>query len=144
MATEPLDGYPVRIDVPVAWGEMDAFGHVNNTVYFRYFESARIAYFTAIEYLDLMRATGLGPILAETRCRFRLPLAYPDTVTVGARAGELAASGFEMEYLVYSQRHGRIAAEGSSRIVSYDYEKQCKAPLPEELRTRIERLQSGG
>ena len=43
MAADPLAGYPVRIEVPVAWGEMDAFGHVNNVVYFRYFESARIA-----------------------------------------------------------------------------------------------------
>ena len=68
-----LEGYPVVIDEQVVWGEMDAFQHVNNTVYFRYFESARIAYFGAVGYLEWMKAEGSGPILASTRCRFRRP-----------------------------------------------------------------------
>jgi acyl-CoA thioesterase FadM len=49
-----MEGYPVVIEVPVAWGEMDAFGHLNNIVYFRYFESARIAYFHKIGLIDMM------------------------------------------------------------------------------------------
>lgn len=126
----------------MAWGEMDAFGHVNNVVYFRYFESARIAFFEAVEYLELMSATGVGPILAETSCRFRLPLVYPDTVTVGARAGECSSDGFMMHYVAVSQRHGRVAAEGTGRIVSFDYEKKCKAPLQPELRARLAGLVS--
>jgi acyl-CoA thioester hydrolase len=140
MMNDPLAGYPVRVDIPVAWGDMDAFGHVNNTVYFRYFESARIACFDSLEYMALLSTTGIGPILAATDCRFRLPLTYPDTVTVGTRLSEIAEYGFLMHYAALSRRHGRIAAEGSGRIVSYHYEKQCKAPIPPEFRARLEQL----
>jgi acyl-CoA thioester hydrolase len=143
MRPDALAGFPVQIEIPVAWGEMDAFGHVNNVIYFRYFESARIAYFTALEYIPLMRGTGIGPILAETQCRFRLPLEYPDVVTVGARVSEIGADGFLMNYAVLSHRHERVAAEGSGRIVSYDYENKCKAPLQQELRERLAKLESG-
>ncbi len=132
-----LVDYPTVIQIPVAWGEMDAFGHVNNTVYLRYFESARIAYFEALGTMETMAATGLGPILAETRCRFKFPLTYPDTVAAGARVAELAADGFLMHHRVVSHRHSRVAAEGDGRIVSYDYNAKTKAKLPEVAVARI-------
>jgi len=134
---ELLPDFPIRIEIPVAWGEMDAFQHVNNVVYFRYFESARIAYFDAIEVMKVMEATGVGPILADTRCRFRIPLTFPDTVTVGARVGVLAAQGFTMQYAVASRRHGKIAAEGEGRIVTIDYAGGGKADVPDRVRERI-------
>src|SRR5262245_20383692 len=77
--------FPVVIEIPIAWGEMDAMQHVNNIVYFRYVESARMAYFERIGFLEHQRVTGVGPILAWTNCRFRRPLTYPDTVRVGTR-----------------------------------------------------------
>lgn len=134
---ELLQDFPVTIQVPVAWGEMDAFQHVNNVVYFRYFESARIAYFDAIGVMTVMDATGVGPILAETRCRYRIPLTFPDTVTVGARVSALAPKGFLMRYAVVSRRHGKLAADGDGRIVTIDYARGGKVPLPEAVRDRI-------
>ncbi len=136
-----LADYPTVIEIPVAWGEMDAFGHVNNVVYLRYFESARIAYFEALGTRETMAATGIGPILAETRCRFKVPLTYPDTVKVGARVAELAADRFLMHYRVVSHRHGRVAAEGDGRIVSYDYKAKTKTALPEAIVARIRDLE---
>lgn len=140
MAPEALADFPVRVRIPVAWGEMDAFGHVNNVVYFRYFESARIACFERVDYMALTASSGLGPILAATDCRFRLPLEYPDTVIAAARIGTVEADGFMMHYCVYSERHQRVAAEGSGRIVSYDYRNKCKAPIPQELAARLAAL----
>ena len=62
----PLSSYPVRLPIRVAWGEMDAFAHLNNTVYFRYFESARIAYFEGMEILTKAGGVaGVGPILRQ-------------------------------------------------------------------------------
>ncbi|MFW6242474.1 MAG: acyl-CoA thioesterase, partial [Thermodesulfobacteriota bacterium] len=95
-----LAAFPVVIDIPVAWGEMDAFGHVNNIIYFRYFESARIAYFDHVGYEALMEEEGLGPILAATSCRYRVPLTFPDTVSVGARVASVDTDRFRMEYRV--------------------------------------------
>lgn len=141
--TDLLEGFPVAVEVPVAWGEMDAFGHVNNTVYFRYFETARIAYFEALEWIAGAAARGVGPILASADCRFRLPLTYPDRVVVGARVDDVTDQGFLMHYRAVSLRHRRTAAEGTGRIVSFDYQAGRKAPLPAEVAERIAHLESG-
>jgi acyl-CoA thioester hydrolase len=136
--SEPLDGFPIIIDVPVAWGEMDAFRHVNNIVFFRYFESARMAYLAAIGFTG---EAGVGPILASTRCRFRRPLEHPDSVRVGARTTEVATDRFTMEYVVVSRAQGAVAAEGAGVVVAYDYATRSRTVLPAEVRQRIAQLE---
>ena len=136
-----LDECSLVISCPVWWGELDAFQHVNNTEYFRFFEHARIAYFDRIGWGEIMANERIGPILAHTDCRFRIPLDYPDTVEIGTRAVDLNEGGFVMEYKVASHRHGKLAAEGSGRIVSFDYRTNSKAPIPEPVRAAIEKLE---
>jgi acyl-CoA thioester hydrolase len=138
---ELLETYPVVYETPVAWGEMDSLQHVNNIVYFRYFESARMAYFDRLDFWTYMAETGIGPILASTQCRFRAPLTYPDTVSVGTKVSEVEDDRFLMKYVVVSQGLGRVAAEGEGMIVSYDYRALRKAPLPEEIKGRIRTLE---
>lgn len=143
MSQELLKIYPVVIELPVAWGEMDALRHVNNIVYFRYFESARMACFTRLGIWDYMDETGIGPILASTACKFRLPLVYPDTVSVGTRISQIESDRFVMHYVVVSHAHAKVAAEGEGLVVSYDYRALRKAPLPDEIKKRIEALEQG-
>ena len=137
-----LKNCPVIIETPVAWGEMDAFRHLNNTTYFRYFESGRIAYFERLNLLEYMEATGVGPILAATSCRFKIPLTYPDTVSIGTRVSEIEGDRFMMQYFVVSHRYQKIAAEGDGLIVCFNYNENKKAPLPAELIKRIEDLEA--
>lgn len=137
-----IDDYPVTIETPIAWGDMDAFQHVNNTVYFRYFESARIAYFERLGYLEFMSQTGKGPILASTQCRFKIPLSYPDHVTVGAKVDTIKEDRFIMKYKVISHKHESIAAVGEGTLVSFDYRNNKKTPLPEVIKTRIVNLEA--
>ena len=73
---------------------MDAFQHVNNTVYFKLFESARISYFEKLDFFEFMNKTGIGPILASTQCIYKIPLTYPDYVTVGAKVDILEKDRF--------------------------------------------------
>ncbi|MGA2237778.1 MAG: thioesterase family protein [Candidatus Bathyarchaeia archaeon] len=134
---ESLAGFPVVIDIPVAWGEMDALQHVNNIVYFRYFESARIAYFEKLRFWEFMNQTGVGPILASIQCKFKIPLTYPDTVSVGTRIPIIEQDRFVMEYRAVSHKSQAIAAEGESVVVSYNYRESKKTPLPEEMKQRI-------
>jgi acyl-CoA thioester hydrolase len=96
--------FPIIVQFPLAWGEMDALGHVNNTVYFRYFESARVAYLVKINFLDPAANGGIGPILAHTQCDFRKALDYPDTISIGGRVTEISSDRFTMEYRLVSQR----------------------------------------
>ncbi|MGI9264157.1 MAG: acyl-CoA thioesterase [Gammaproteobacteria bacterium] len=144
LSDEQIDAFrkrfPITVDIPVAWGEMDAFQHVNNIVYFRYFESARIRCFEHIGYTELASQNGYGPILASTDCRFRLPLVYPDTVTSGTAVGDIGESDFIMHFAVLSHRNGKVAAEGQGRIVSFDYGAGRKIPLPDEIRVQLEKL----
>lgn len=135
--------FPVEVETPVAWGDMDAFGHVNNTVFFRYFETARIAYFDEIDFTGGPERGEVGPILHSTHCRFRRPLTYPDTVTVAARVTETGEDRLSMEYRVVSRKLGAVAAEGGGIVVCYDYGEGRKAPLPERIRRRIRELEDG-
>ncbi len=139
-----LGGWPVSVrGVPVAWGDMDAFGHVNNTVYLRWFETARIAYFEAIGLTDRMKVSGTGPILARATCDFRLPLAYPDAVDALATVTKLGNTSFIMGYQVRSRRHdGALAAAGEGVIVMYDYAANGSVPLSPELSARIRALEA--
>ncbi len=139
---ELLAHCPIVIEIPVAWGEMDSFQHVNNIVYFRYFESARIAYFERLKLMEFMNQTGIGPILASVQCKFKIPLTYPDTVSVGTRISKVEPDRFVMEYYVVSQQHQKIAAEGEGIIVSFNYRESKKAPLPEEVKQRIVALEA--
>jgi acyl-CoA thioester hydrolase len=138
-----LEDFPVVVAVPVHWGEMDYFRHVNNTVFFRYFESARIAYLDRINFREERAEGGMGPILASTHARFRRPLTYPDTVRVGARTTEVGADRFTMEYRLVSESQAAVAAEGGGVLVSFDYAAGRKAPLPDGVRRAIERLEQG-
>jgi len=136
------DGFPVRIRLPIEWGEMDSYGHVNNTVYFRWFESARMEYFRRVGWREVERETGVGPILHSTTARFRIPLEWPDEVEVATCARDLGEDRFTMRYEVRSVRHERLACEGSGLIVSFDYRSGSKAPLPAPIRSAIEALEA--
>ncbi len=134
---ELIGAYPVVITIPIAWGDMDAFQHVNNTVYFKHFESARISYFEKIDFLGVMNKTGIGPILASTQCRFKIPLTYPDHVTVGAKVDKMEMDRFVMKYVVMSQKREKIAALGEGVLVTFDYQSNQKALIPDAIRERI-------
>jgi acyl-CoA thioester hydrolase len=138
----PLADYPVVVDIPVAWGEMDAYGHLNNIVYFRYFETARMAYFERLKCPDFLNRNPVGPILASTACRFRAPLAFPDQVSVGARVARVDEDRFVMFYAVYSHTLQKVAAEGEGTIVCFDYRENRKASLPHELKQKIAELEN--
>src|SRR5437899_340994 len=95
---ELLRGFPVVVVQDVVWGDMDCYGHVNNVVYFRYFENARLEYFRRLGWNELKETAGLGPILRDTWARFRLALTYPDTIAIGARVVRLEEDRFFLEH----------------------------------------------
>jgi acyl-CoA thioester hydrolase len=136
-----LARFAIAIAVPVQWGDQDAFGHVNNTVYFRWFESGRIAYFERIGLLDLFRAERIGPILASISCDYRRQVTFPDTVNVGVRATRIGTSSLGLEHAIVSESQGAVVTEGSSTIVVFDHRAQKSHPVPAAIRQTIERLE---
>jgi acyl-CoA thioester hydrolase len=118
------------VSVPIRWGDMDAQGHVNNTVYFRYMEQARI------EWLESLRecvgdVDGQGSVIVNATCTFLLPLCYPGTIDVRMFIDAPGRSSLDSHYELWM--NDRKYAEGSARIVWIDLRTQRPAPLPERL-----------
>lgn len=141
---ELLKGFPIVVTTMVGWGDMDANRHVNNVMYFRYIEHARLKYFEDLGFSKMQQESGIGPILAWTDCRFRRPLSYPDDVSIGARISDVGEDRFVMHSIIVSHAMKEVAAEGQQRVVVYNYRTNQKAPLPEVIRKRIEEFERGG
>jgi acyl-CoA thioester hydrolase len=133
--------YPVIVQVPIQWGDLDAYGHVNNTVFFKLFESARIAYLEACGFIASYEEDREGAILHSTACRFRKPLNFPDDVLVGGRTTEVGEDRFEMGYAIVSTTHDHLAGEGTATIVSFDYTNGKKAAMPTGVASAISDLE---
>ncbi|HZW31739.1 MAG TPA: thioesterase family protein [Isosphaeraceae bacterium] len=136
-----LAGFPVVVTVPVQWGDQDAFGHVNNTVYFRWMESARIAYGQRIGLHDLLADRQIGPILASTACDFRRPVNFPDTIHVGIRINRIGRTSLAHDMRIVSQEQQAVVAEGTSTTVVFDYAANRPHPVPAPIRQAIEALE---
>lgn len=121
----------------VQWGDMDAFGHVNNTVYFRYFERVRFALFEKYSLLSDINSTGIGPVLASTQCRFKTALEYPDNIYIGTRISELKEDRFLMTYGIFSERFNCIASQGEGFIIYYNFRDKLKSSMPDEHFQRL-------
>ena len=126
----------------VAWGDMDAFNHVNNVTYFRYMENARISYFSGMEIFEDLARENLTFVLGETRCRFRLPVTYPDTLLVGVRVSEMKEDRLVTQYTLVSEQTGKVAAEGEATVVCVTRDTGRKNSLPDFVRERIARREN--
>lgn len=129
---------PVVYHQTVAWGDMDAFGHVNNVLYYRYFESARIEYLTKVDAFS----HGLVSVISSNSCRYYRPVYYPDTLKIGARVVEVRNSGFRMVYVIHSNQQAQLVATGEAIVVMVDAKNFEKVAMPLELKQRIATLEA--
>ena len=122
--------------MPVRWGDMDAYGHVNNTVYFRYLEQTRV------EWLEQMGSAvspdnAEAPVIINAACTFMLPVNYPATVIVRMYGGEPGRSSLMTWYELLVEGDERIYAEGSSKVVWMNPQTGKSVPLPEAVRAAV-------
>jgi len=137
---ELLKEFAVTIELPVQWGEMDAAKHVNNAVYIRWGESARISYFDELG-IDSNFNEEVGPILGWQDCKYIFPVTYPDTITVGVKTMEIKSDRFMMECHMFSHKHNRIVAINKNSIIAYNYKKLKKADLPDSWVGKIRSME---
>ena len=123
----------------VRFGDLDAMRHLNNVVFLRYFETARIAYLRElVPSHDPASPEGdaFGLIFAECHINYRSPVHFDEAVDVRCSIGNVKRSSFRVEF---EMRVGtRLAAEGYGVLVGFDYVSQQAAQLPEELRETLE------
>ena len=125
-----LAEFPVVVVQPVQWGEQDPLGHVNHVTYFRWYESARIAYFLKVGLMDMHKNERIGPILASVANDYRRQISYPDTVHIGVRITRIGRTSMDMEHKILSQNDHALAAEGTSTLVVFDYQTNKLVPPP--------------
>ena len=142
--SEPTTNKPVLVHTarqPIRWGDMDAFGHVNNTVYFRYMETARVA---LLEHLGIpFGPSGEGPVIVTAYCSFRKQLTYPGEIEVRTFVGQAGRSSIEVTHeicLVGPDGNAPdVHAEGGAKVVWVNYAAEKSVPLPAQLRELLPR-----
>jgi acyl-CoA thioester hydrolase len=125
--------------MPIRWGDMDMMGHVNNTVYFRYIESARIAWLE--EAGGAPDPDGIGPVIVNAHCSFLKQLKYPGDIEVTTYVGPPGRSSFEVTHEIRlvgpDGQPGAVHAEGGAKIVWVNFAAEKSVPLPEKVRALL-------
>ena len=135
------ESYPLIVEQAVTWGDMDAHGHVNNVVYFRYMENARVEFYRRIGKYEFEERTGITLVVKSTGCRYISSLSFPDRIAIGARVTEMNNEQILMQYIVVNAGTNQVAALGEATIVAVRVADNSKVPFPEELKARIRGLQ---
>ena len=133
MSQDRILGHVARI--PIRWGDMDAMGHVNNTVYFRYMEQTRIDWFERL--LPRGARDGHGIVIVSTACHFRRALTFPGTVEVKLYVGAPGASSIPTFYEMRVDDDPEPYATGEAVVVFIDAAKNKPVRIPEVLRARL-------
>jgi len=136
MTADALDKHVHTHAMPIRWGDMDAMGHVNNAVYFRYIESARIAWFDSLGHAPDPRGT--GPVVVNASCTFLRPLVYPGDIELRTFAGKPGRSSFETRVEIRRTGEDAVYAEGRAKVVWVDHAAGKSVPLPDAMRRLIE------
>ena len=136
------DIWPISTEIKVNWGDMDALGHVNHSVYAKWMETVRMMYFSEIGMMNLYDDSNIGPILARIEIDYELPIVFPDVVTVSTSVSRIGNSSFDMRYKIESQsNNGKSAATGSVVCVVLDYSSGIPHKIPLKLRKSIASLE---
>ncbi|MEY4284497.1 MAG: acyl-CoA thioesterase [Betaproteobacteria bacterium] len=122
--------------MPIRWGDMDAMGHVNNTVYFRYLETARIDWFTSLGVAPDPK--GQGPVIVNAFCNFHRQLEYPGDIRVTVYASDPARTTFETWVTIERlDQPGEVYASGGATTIWVDFPRQKAVDLPGWLRDLV-------
>jgi len=139
------DAFHFSTSIKIRFRDLDAFGHVNNAVYFTYMEMARTEYFTHVGLLKREQSLSFSEnerppvffILAEAACQFKAPIQMDTQLIVKTRVHSLRNSSFSMEYHFVDQATGQIVAIGRTINVTYDYSASRSVPMPKEWRAAL-------
>ena len=137
---EPRSAYRAFRTIGTRWADNDVYGHVNNVVYYSWFDTAVNAHLIEQGALDIHTGSTIGLVI-ETQCNYFAPLAFPENVEAGIRVSRLGASSVRYEVGLFAQGSPETAARGHFIHVYVDRETRRPAPLPEKLRALLESLQ---
>ena len=119
------------LPISVSWGDMDSLGHVNNTVFFRYFEDVRVSLFLKND-IFLNKETGIGVVLADISCKFIRPIYYPSHLIAACAVHSIEKDRFSIKYGLFNETDKSCLAIGDSVVKAFDFKNHIKVDLPEK------------
>ncbi|WP_394209350.1 acyl-CoA thioesterase [Enterovibrio calviensis] len=139
MSQAHFSDYPLAQTQAIVWNDMDALQHINNTVYFRYFEDVRVVMLEELNVFDHVKSHNIGPVVASTRCDYRAPLVYPDTITTVSWVEDVQEKRYTMKYEIHSHNQQRCVAVGEALIVYCDFKTGKSCAIPTETTKQLQR-----
>jgi acyl-CoA thioester hydrolase len=139
IAPEPRSAYKVFRSIGTRWMDNDAYGHVNNVVYYSWFDTAVNAYLIEQGVLDIHQGAAIG-LVVETQCNYFAPLAFPQTVEAGLRVARLGNTSVRYEVALFAQGEDLCAARGHFVHVYVDRLSRQPVSLPPALKHLLETL----
>lgn len=140
-ALEPRSAYPHFLTITTRWMDNDVYRHVNNVVYYSFFDTVVNRYLIDQRVLDIESSPVIG-LVVETHCRYFSPVVFPDTVHAGLRVAHLGNSSVRYEIGLFRNDEQQTAARGHFVHVYVDRDTQRPAPLPQALRAALQRIQT--
>jgi len=137
--------WPIKTEIPVLWGDIDSFGHVNNIIYLKWCETSRVELLCKMWNIknlnmeDILLDRGIGPILANFNTNYRIPVVYPDTIYVKTRISHIGNTSFGIEHQITSKNNGsKLVAEADSVVVMINYKTGEKFQIDDDNRKKLE------
>jgi acyl-CoA thioester hydrolase len=141
-APEVRERYRYFLNIPTRWMDNDVYGHVNNVVYYSYFDTVVNEYLIRAGVLEIEKSPVIG-LVVETQCRYFAPITFPDEVHAGLRAARLGRSSVRYEIGLFKNDEASAAAQGHFVHVYVEREGRKATTLPQELRSALERILIG-
>ena len=136
---EPRDRYRAFRTITTRWMDNDQYGHVNNVIYYSWFDTAVNAHLIERGALDTVAGTVIG-FVVETQCHYFAPLAFPQNVEAGIRVARIGGSSVRYEVGLFAEGVAQTAAKGHFVHVYVDRVSQRPVPLPAALKSVLESL----
>jgi acyl-CoA thioester hydrolase len=140
-----IEDFPIVVAFPIQWGDQDALAHVNNVIYFRWWETGRVTYAKAVgmfggDDADFDRPR-VGSVLAGMQCNFRKQLMWPDSVQVGSRVKRVGNSSLQIEHHLFSKNVDGLVSDAVSTMVAFDFDQQKTIRVSDEIKAEIRKLE---
>jgi len=136
-----LDTYPHHLTLPTRWADNDVYGHVNNSVYYFYFDTVVNRWLIDNGLLEIGKSETIG-LVVGTSCDYFAPISFPDSITAGLRAAKIGSSSVTYEISLFRNDETTASAQGSFTHVYVDEKTRRPVPISEDMRAQLKTILS--
>jgi len=136
---DTLAAYPYTLDIQTRWNDNDAYGHINNAVYYTYFDTLVNNFLIENGFLTIGKSKTIG-LVVETQCQYYAPLTYPEIIKAGLRVGKIGTSSVRYEIGLFEKKQNHIAAKGHFVHVYVNEKTRRPAPISEAMQKVLQTL----